>query len=53
MNRETLAKSLIINCDLEPGQVITEAMIEIKSPGKGLQPNRKKELIGKTAKTPF
>ncbi|MEA5535542.1 N-acetylneuraminate synthase family protein [Crocosphaera sp. XPORK-15E] len=53
MNRETLAKSLIINCKLEPGQVITEAMIEIKSPGKGLQPNRKKELIGKAAKRQF
>ncbi|MGK7886071.1 MAG: N-acetylneuraminate synthase family protein, partial [Crocosphaera sp.] len=53
MNRETLAKSLIINCDLEPGEVITEAMIEVKSPGKGLQPNRQKELIGKTAKRSF
>ncbi|MDJ0732046.1 MAG: N-acetylneuraminate synthase family protein [Crocosphaera sp.] len=53
MNRETLAKSLIINCNLEAGQIITEAMIDIKSPGKGLQPNRKKELIGKTAKRPF
>lgn len=53
MNRETLAKSLIINCDLQPGEVITEAMIEVKSPGKGLQPNRRKELIGKEAKRPL
>ena len=53
MNRETLAKSLIINCDLQPGGVITEAMIEVKSPGKGLQPNRRKELIGKKAKRPL
>lgn len=53
MNRETLAKSLIINCDLQPGEVITEAMIEVKSPGKGLQPNRRKELIGKKAKRPL
>ena len=50
MNRETLAKSLVINCDLQPGEIITESMIEVKSPGKGLQPNRKKELIGKKAK---
>lgn len=50
MNRETLAKSLIINCDLETGQIITEAMIEVKSPGKGLQPNRKSALIGKQSK---
>ena len=53
MNRETLAKSLVINCDLEPGQIITEAMMEVKSPGKGLQPNRKSELIGKKAKRAF
>lgn len=53
MNRETLAKSLIINCDLEPGQVITEAMINVKSPGKGLQPNRKAELVGLQAKRSF
>ncbi len=53
MNRETLAKSLVINCDLQPGQIITEAMIEVKSPGKGLQPNRKTELIGLKAKRTF
>ncbi|WP_066117248.1 N-acetylneuraminate synthase family protein [Geminocystis sp. NIES-3709] len=50
MNRETLAKSLVINCDLPSGEIITESMIEVKSPGQGLQPNRKKELIGKRAK---
>lgn len=50
MNRSTLAKSLICNCDLEEGQVIEEKMIDVKSPGKGLQPNRKKELIGKKTK---
>ncbi|MDJ0688925.1 MAG: N-acetylneuraminate synthase family protein [Xenococcaceae cyanobacterium MO_188.B32] len=53
MNRETLAKSLVINCDLQSGEIITESMIEVKSPGKGLQPNRKKELIGKKAKRNF
>lgn len=50
INRETLAKSLVINCDLEAGEIITEAMIAVRSPGKGLQPNRKAELIGKRAK---
>jgi sialic acid synthase SpsE/sugar phosphate isomerase/epimerase len=53
MNRETLAKSLVINCDLQPGQIITEEMIEVKSPGKGLQPNRKNELIGLKTKRTF
>ncbi|MGK7894836.1 MAG: N-acetylneuraminate synthase family protein [Xenococcus sp. (in: cyanobacteria)] len=53
MNRETLAKSLVINCELQPGEIITESMIEVKSPGKGLQPNRKKQLIGKKSKRPL
>lgn len=50
MNRETLAKSLVVNCNLQPGEIITEAAIAVKSPGKGLQPNRKAELVGKPAK---
>lgn len=50
MNRETLAKSLVINCDLQAGEVITEPMLAVKSPGKGLQPNRKQELVGQRAK---
>jgi sialic acid synthase SpsE/sugar phosphate isomerase/epimerase len=53
INRETLAKSLIINCSLEPGQIITSEMIEVKSPGRGLQPNRKDELVGQKAKRTF
>ena len=53
MNRETLAKSLVINCRLEPGQLITEKMIEVKSPGRGLQPNRKSELVGLRANRHF
>lgn len=53
INRATLAKSLVINCDLEPGQVITAEMTEVKSPGRGLQPNRKAELIGMKAKRRF
>jgi N-acetylneuraminate synthase len=53
MNRNTLAKSLVINRDLPQGEVITEAMIDVKSPGRGVQPNRRGDLIGKTAKRPF
>jgi len=49
MNRESLAKSLVINRDLAKGEVIGEDMIEVRSPGKGLQPNRLKELVGKKA----
>ena len=53
MNREVLAKSLIINCDLAAGETITEQMIEAKSPGKGLQPYKKSELIGMPARRDF
>jgi N-acetylneuraminate synthase len=53
MNREILGKSLVINRSLKEGQMITSEMIEIKSPGKGLPPYRKNELIGKAAKKDF
>jgi N-acetylneuraminate synthase len=53
MNRENLAKSLVAKRAISQGETITEDMLEVKSPGKGLQPNRKKELIGKIAKRDF
>ncbi|MBN2500577.1 MAG: N-acetylneuraminate synthase family protein [Anaerolineales bacterium] len=53
MNRVTLAKSLVINRDLKKGEIIREEMIEVKSPGRGLQPNRKPELIGMPAKRDY
>lgn len=49
MNRENLAKSLVANKNIEKGQLITRDMIEIKSPGQGLQPNRLNHLVGKQA----
>lgn len=53
INRENLAKSLIINCDLSQGQLIKRSMIVVKSPGQGLQPNRIDELAGKVAQRDF
>lgn len=53
INRENLAKSLVINCDLSQGQVIKRNMIVVKSPGQGLQPNRIDELVGKVAQRAF
>jgi sialic acid synthase SpsE/sugar phosphate isomerase/epimerase len=47
INRENLAKSIIINCDLSEGQVIQRHMISVKSPGFGIQPNRINEIVGK------
>jgi sialic acid synthase SpsE/sugar phosphate isomerase/epimerase len=49
MNRETLGKSLFINTSLEAGELIQAHMLEVRSPGRGLQPNRKAEIVGKTA----
>lgn len=53
INREVLAKSLVINCSLKKNDFILENMIEIKSPGKGLPPYKIHELIGKKAKRDF
>ncbi|MBT4370704.1 MAG: TIM barrel protein, partial [Candidatus Marinimicrobia bacterium] len=53
MNREVLAKSLVINQNLNAGEVITREMIEVKSPGQGLQPYLINELVGKKAKKFF
>ncbi len=50
MNREALAKSLIVNVALEQGQIIEAHMLDVRSPGRGLQPNRKSDIIGKVAK---
>ena len=47
INRETLGKSLWTNVSLSKGDVIREEMIDVKSPGSGLQPNLKEKLIGK------
>ena len=50
MNRETLGKSLWMKSALAAGEIIREHMIEVRSPGRGLQPNRKSALIGKPAR---
>lgn len=48
MNRENLAKSLVAVRNLPAGTIVTADMVQVRSPGQGLQPNRKSELIGKT-----
>jgi len=53
MNREILAKSLVINRDLLAGERIESGMIEVRSPGKGLAPYRKPELVGTLARHAF
>lgn len=50
MNRESLGKSLVINRDLAAGEVVLAEMVDVRSPGQGLAPYRKTELIGKVAR---
>lgn len=50
MNREVLGKSLVINQALKAGERISDSMIEVRSPGRGLSPNRRAELVGKIAR---
>jgi sialic acid synthase SpsE/sugar phosphate isomerase/epimerase len=47
MNREVLAKSLVARRDVALGEPITPDMIDVRSPGQGLAPYRKGELVGR------
>ena len=49
LNRENLAKSLVAARPIQKGEVITEGMLDVRSPGRGLQPNRMDDLVGTTA----
>lgn len=48
MNRVNLAKSLVATRTIAKGEVVTEADVEVKSPGRGLQPNYLPQLLGRT-----
>lgn len=49
LNRENLAKSIVAAQPIKKGEAIVQAMLDIRSPGRGLQPNRMADLVGKTA----
>jgi N-acetylneuraminate synthase len=49
MNREVLAKSLMAARDVKAGEIIEADMVSVRSPGQGLSPYRKVELIGRKA----
>lgn len=49
MNRSNLAKSLVAARDLAPGELIDERAVDVRSPGRGLQPNRLGDLLGRRA----
>lgn len=50
MNRVTLAKSLVAARPIEAGSLLTPESVAVKSPGRGLQPNRRHQLIGRRAR---
>ena len=49
LNREILGKSVVARRAIARGETIGDDMLEIRSPGKGLAPYRRKELVGKIA----
>lgn len=49
LNRESLAKSLVAAVDIATGQIVTDEMLSVRSPGKGLQPIYRDRLIGRPA----
>ena len=53
MNRVNLAKSLVATRRIEAGEVLTPADVDIKSPGRGLQPNAYDKLVGRTTTRTF
>lgn len=50
LNRLSLAKSLVASKPLVVGEVVTENHVIARSPGRGIQPNRLHELLGKKIK---
>ena len=50
INREGLSKSIISKVSIKKNEIIKREHLDIKSPGKGLQPNRLPDVLGKRAK---
>ncbi len=53
MNREVLAKSIVAARAIQPGQVIRDEDLTLRSPGQGLQPYNQAALVGTKAKRTF
>jgi N-acetylneuraminate synthase len=46
LNRLSLAKSLVARTNLKSGHVVSSDDVIVKGPGRGIQPNRLRELVG-------
>lgn len=53
MNRETLGKSVVAQRAIRAGERITRDLLAVRSPAKGLSPQRIDELAGTTAKRDY
>ena len=53
INRHALGKSLVANARVQAGTPITEEMIAVRSPGNGLPPYRRNELVGQCLRRPL
>ncbi|OJX70352.1 N-acetylneuraminate synthase family protein [Magnetospirillum sp. 64-120] len=49
INRENLAKSLVATRAIAKGECLAETDMRVASPGRGLQPDRRGDLIGRRA----
>jgi N-acetylneuraminate synthase len=52
INRENLAKSLYYRHDIKVGEILSEANIQIRSPGIGIQPSKLSSILGKAVAVP-
>ena len=48
INRENLAKSVFVKSEIKLGGIISRDNLEIRTPGKGLQPSYINQVIGKS-----
>ena len=53
MNREILGKSIFVSAPIKEGEVFSYENLCVSAPGKGLQPNKFPDVIGKTAQKDF
>lgn len=47
--RSNARRSIVANCDIKKGEIITEDMLTFKRPGTGISPDKLAEVVGKKA----
>jgi sialic acid synthase SpsE/sugar phosphate isomerase/epimerase len=50
LNRSNLAKSLVAKRDIVAGEIIMPNMLDVRSPGQGIQPNHRNNVVGQRAR---